>query len=218
MKKIAVQLVASGHELWVNRVDIRRELGSELGRMWDALCSTWQAFAMAAAGYVLALLIGALLTGYGYRWADERGAEYQAAMAAEVIHVTEPQEKFVPYGEQREPYKAEAEAVARVVYGMAKNRSREGQQAVAWLIVNRVESGMFPASVVEVCEQGGQWVGYSPDNPVMEEIYQNVYEVLEEWHEGGHRSIGPEYLWINWSANAVELVSSFGAEGGLRYE
>lgn len=213
MEKIKVQVMAAGHELWTNRAEIRKRFRRKMRHVRTAAVQTLTAFGAAAVGYLLAMAIGALLTSYGYRLAAER--DVTETVEQEPIHVTEPMERAA-YGV--EPYRAEAEAVAKVIYGVARNRGREGQQAVAWLIVNRAESDIFPDTVEAVCAQEGQWVGYSESNPVMEDIYQAAYEVLELWHSGGHRTIGPEYLWMNWSRNAVELTSSFGSERGLRFE
>ena len=74
--------------------------------------------------------------------------------------------------------RAEREAVARVLYGTALHHSEDAQRAVCWCILNRVESSLYPDTIQEVCEQPSQWMGYSPENPVIESLYKIADEVL----------------------------------------
>lgn len=106
-------------------------------------------------------------------------------------------------------HREEAEAVARVLYGTALHNSREGQEAVVWCIINRCESGMFPDSIVEVCRQPVQWMGFSEDNPVIKDLYDLADEVLTGWRNGGYRIISPDYLYMSWSSDEIVLRTTF---------
>lgn len=69
--------------------------------------------------------------------------------------------------------------VCQTVYGEARGCSNEEQQLVVWCICNRVDySG---TSVEQVVTANRQFHGYDPENPVTEEIFENVTEVLEAW-------------------------------------
>lgn len=69
--------------------------------------------------------------------------------------------------------------VCQTVYGEARGCSKEEQQLVVWCICNRVDySG---TSVEQVVTASRQFHGYDPENPVTEEIFENVTEVLEAW-------------------------------------
>lgn len=69
--------------------------------------------------------------------------------------------------------------VCQTVYGEARGCSKEEQQLVVWCICNRVDySG---TSVEQVVTADRQFHGYDPENPVTEEIFENVTEVLEAW-------------------------------------
>lgn len=69
--------------------------------------------------------------------------------------------------------------VCQTVYGEARGCSKEEQQLVVWCICNRVDySG---TSVEQVVTADRQFHGYDPENPVTEEIFKNVTEVLEAW-------------------------------------
>ena len=69
--------------------------------------------------------------------------------------------------------------VCQTVYGEARGCSKEEQQLVVWCICNRVDySG---TSVKQVVTADRQFHGYDPENPVTEDIFENVTEVLEAW-------------------------------------
>ena len=106
-------------------------------------------------------------------------------------------------------HKADCEAVARVLYGTALHHSEEAQKAVVWCIINRVESSLYPDSITEVCEQDSQWMGYSPENPIIESLYEIADEVLSGWEQGGYRAISPDYLFLAWSRDEIVLKTTF---------
>lgn len=106
-------------------------------------------------------------------------------------------------------HREEAEAVAKVLYGTALHNSREGQEAVVWCIINRCESSLFPDSIVEVCRQPVQWMGYADDNPVIRDLYDLADEVLTGWRSGGYRIISPDYLYMSWSSDEIVLRTTF---------
>lgn len=103
----------------------------------------------------------------------------------------------------------EAEFVARVLYGTALYNSDEGKEAVVWLIINRCESSIFPDSIIEVCKQPNQFMGYSDDNPVLTDLYNLADGVLNNWRSGGYRIMSPDYLYMSWSADEIVLRTTF---------
>lgn len=111
----------------------------------------------------------------------------------------------------------EAQYMARVLYGTARNHSVEAQRAVCWLIINRVESSLFPNSVEEVCAQPVQWMGYASDNPVTQDLYAVAMEVLDAWHSGGIRMFSQDYLYLSWSEKEIVLRTSFNETSRTRY-
>ena len=89
---------------------------------------------------------------------------------AEPINLNEPVAKYTS---------EEVTLVCQTVYGEARGCSKEEQQLVVWCICNRVDySG---TSVKQVVTADRQFHGYDPENPVTEEIFENVTEVLEAW-------------------------------------
>lgn len=74
-----------------------------------------------------------------------------------------------------------AVALARTVWGEARGCSATEQAAVAWCVLNRVDSSEFPDDVLSVVSQEGQFDGYSPDYPVEEDILALCKDVLARW-------------------------------------
>lgn len=106
-------------------------------------------------------------------------------------------------------HRADCEAVARVLYGTALHHSEEAQKAVVWCIINRVESSLYPDNIEEVCAQPSQWMGYSPENPIIASLYDVADEVLSGWEQGGYRAISPDYLFLTWSRDEIILKTTF---------
>lgn len=102
----------------------------------------------------------------------------------------EPLETCVPVRD----YAAEAEVLAKVVYGEARGCSVTEQAAVIWCILNRVDddSGRWPNDVIEAAVQAGQFHGYDRENPVLPEIYKLAFDVLDRWQreKEGEEDVG----------------------------
>ena len=190
-----------------------------LTAFWRKLRAEWK-------GYTSCLLLGMLLTIVCVRtMAAEAPAELTEPSAPSVI--TEPTDELVEQAEASVALAAanseetirdgEAMAMARVIYGTARSCSADAQRAVCWCIINRVENPIYPDSVERVCKQDQQWMGYSDDNPVLEDIYQTCRSVVDTWHEGGRRPIGPEFLYLTWRGTEIELRDTFTVTGSTRY-
>ena len=92
------------------------------------------------------------------------------AEESEPINLSEPVAKYTS---------EEITLVCQTVYGEARGCSKEEQQLVVWCICNRAD--YFGTSVEQVVTADRQFHGYDPENPVTEEIFENVTEVLEAW-------------------------------------
>jgi hypothetical protein len=118
-------------------------------------------------------------------------------------------EKYYEYGGDITEIELEAEYIAKVIYGTARSHVTSDQRAVVWCVLNRVEHYSHPNTVAEVCEQPKQWMGYSSDNPVLTELYDLALAELKIWHNGGHRPMSNEYIYLEWSSNEILLRDSF---------
>lgn len=98
----------------------------------------------------------------------------------------------------------EATYIAKTIWGEARGCSKMEQAAVAWCILNRVDSDLpyIPNNIREVVTQKGQFHGYSKDFPVDDDIYDLAVDVIERWQREklGEENVGrvlpKEYLYF----------------------
>lgn len=126
-------------------------------------------------------------------------------------------ERYYEYGGNISQIDREAEYIAKVIYGTARNHSDADKKAVVWCVLNRVEHYGHPNTVAEVCEQPKQWMGYSSDNPVLEENYELALAELKIWYTGGHRPMSNEYIYLSWSSKEILLRDSFEENKNTNY-
>ena len=126
-------------------------------------------------------------------------------------------EKYYEYGSDVTLVEQEAEYIAKVLYGTARNHAESDKRAVIWCILNRVDHHSHPDTIMEVCEQPRQWVGYSSDNPVLDELYELALTELKSWHNDGHRPISNEYIYMSWSSKEILLRDTFEESKSTHY-
>lgn len=114
-------------------------------------------------------------------------------------------------------YREEAEYAARVIYGTARNHSKDDQRLVVWCIINRVECSRYPDSVKEVCRQSQQWMGHSDNNPVLKSLYKLALQEIKTWHSGAERSVPSKYVYLVWSSDDIVLKKLFEDSEQTRY-
>lgn len=91
------------------------------------------------------------------------------------------------------PDPTEVDAAARLIYAEAGEISSTMEKAaVVWCAANRVDSGSFPNTLVEVIEQSGQFAAYSKDLPVTNENKKIAEDVLTRYYyeKQGEDSVG----------------------------
>lgn len=126
-------------------------------------------------------------------------------------------ERYYEYGGDITEIEREAEYIAKVIYGTAKNHADSDKRAVVWCILNRVEHYSHPNTVADVCEQPKQWMGYSSDNPVLTENYDLALDELKIWHSDGHRPMSNEYIYLTWSSKEILLRDTFEENKNTNY-
>lgn len=132
---------------------------------------------------------------------DELYGDYVSQMAE--------MKQYYEYGGDVSQIEREAEYIAKVIYGTARNHADTDKKAVVWCILNRVEHHSHPDTVAEVCQQPKQWMGYSDDNPVLTENYDLALAELKIWHGDGHRPLSNEYIYMSWSSKEIILRDTF---------
>lgn len=109
----------------------------------------------------------------------------------------------------------EAEAVARVLYGVKGNSERD-LRTLAWCIFNRVDNSQYPNTLTGVISQPKQWMAYSEDNAVLDKLYQIAAEEVDRWHSG-HRPVSSDYVYMNWSPSEIILRNRWEEKSGTKY-
>ncbi len=95
-----------------------------------------------------------------------------------------------------EPDETDIVALAQCLEGECGGCSVIQQQAVCCVVFNRVDSHDFPDTLLGVITAPKQFHGYSPDNPVRDDLYELAYQEIVRWHNGEAGVIGPEYLFF----------------------
>lgn len=74
--------------------------------------------------------------------------------------------------------------IAKTLYGECRACAKEEIAAVAWCILNRVDSEerYFPDDVIAVITQPYQFLGYREDNPVNADLLDIARDVLCRWY------------------------------------
>lgn len=101
-----------------------------------------------------------------------------------------------------EPDAEDVEAIARTLYGECRGAETVAEQeAVAWVILNRLDAG-YADTVLGVVSAPGQFAGYSPEHPLWPELVEVARRVLmlhhrEQLGESVERVLPREYLWFS---------------------
>ena len=103
---------------------------------------------------------------------------------------------LAPPAEAWEPDETDVVALAQCLEGECGGCSVIQQQAVCCVVFNRVDSHDFPDTLLGVITAPKQFHGYSPDNPVRDDLYELSYQEIVRWHNGEAGVIGHEYLFF----------------------
>ena len=163
-----------------------------------------------AAIVLLAVLISVLVINARTKSINEQAEQriaaieqrYQSELAAAQSQAA------VPAQAQQSQYSEDAEYLAKVVAGCATYYSENVQRAVAWCVLNRVDSALYPDTIKEVCEQANQWQGYE-NAPLIDSICQVCQDVIDTWQSGGVRDIPRECVFLRMTEDGVELRTEF---------
>ena len=101
-----------------------------------------------------------------------------------------------------EPAAEDVEAIARTLYGECRGVDSEAEkEAVAWVILNRLDAG-YADTVLGVVSAAGQFAGYSPEHPLWPELVEVARRVLTLHHReqlgiAVERVLPSAYLWFS---------------------
>ena len=164
---------------------------------------------------IFLFLLGALLTVFLAR-VDAGGTQEQMTVKLESpgipkaatpapSHTPAPEQVAKPEENPAQDWSAEAEVLAKTVYGEARGCSITEQAAVIWCVLNRVddECAFWPDDIIGAATQPKQFHGYYAGNPVTQEHYELALDVIDRWQreKNGEADVGrvlpPEYLYFH---------------------
>jgi spore germination cell wall hydrolase CwlJ-like protein len=96
-----------------------------------------------------------------------------------------------------QPSAKELECMAKVVLHEAGNQSREGQLAVAQIMLNRKQSGRFADSICGVAAQRGQFFDLAAYNPNRDQRWTTALDVARDAMTGEGDEIAPGALYFH---------------------
>ena len=130
--------------------------------------------------------------------AERKYNDWQERWVNEYLDQREAEQRGMPIDPYELMIDSEAQMLARVLYGI-KDNSETDLRTYCWCVFNRVDSTDYPDSIAEVIEQPQQWMRYSPENPVLDSLYQIAREQVEAWHDGPTRPVSSEFVYMNWT-------------------
>ncbi len=101
-----------------------------------------------------------------------------------------------------QPATEDVEAIARTLYGECRGVESEAEkEAVAWVILNRLDAG-YADTVLGVVSAPGQFAGYDPGHPLWTNLVEIAERVLRMHHDEQTgievgRVLPREYLWFS---------------------
>lgn len=143
---------------------------------------------------------------------EKQISELNESHKVEIQNLRDEYENLTP----EEQMQQEAEYIAKVLYGTAKNNSDRDKRTVVWCILNRVDHTNYPNSVRAVCEQEAQWMGYSNSNPILNDLYQLALTEVKVWHSN-YRPVMPDYIYMSWSSKEIILRDTYEKTNNTRY-
>jgi hypothetical protein len=173
-----------------------------------------------ACKYALVLLGAVLYTLLVARGAEAKAARKYEAWQERWVNEYITQQEAARLGMPVDPHEAqldaEAQALARVLYGV-KDNSTDDLRTYCWCVFNRVDSPDYADTLEEVIEQPSQWMRYDPENPVIENLYQLAREELEAWHNGATRPCSADFIYMTWSPMEIVLRNTWTNGSSTRY-
>lgn len=113
------------------------------------------------------------------------------------------------------PAAEDVEAIARTLYGECRGAETVAEQeAVAWVILNRVDAG-YADTVLGVVSAPGQFAGYDPAHPLWPELVEVAERVLtlhhrEQLGESVARVLPSAYLWFSGDGERNTFRDAYG--------
>ena len=135
--------------------------------------------------------------------AEQRYEEWRERFANEYISQMEAAERGMPPDPLEMRLNTQCEMLARVLYGV-KDNSKQDLKTLCWCVFNRVDNPNYPNTLEDVIAQPKQWMGYSENNPVLDELYKIAKEQIQLW-QNGRRPVSNELIYMSWTPTKIVL-------------
>lgn len=144
---------------------------------------------------------------------EELSIKYQAEYDSKLqAYIDEQTQLALESAEAKQKTEMERKAtcMAKAAYGVRKIASGISDiRTYYWSMFCREHNSTFPNDIEQVVSQPNQYMGYSENNPVLEEYYQAALEELETFYNG-RWPITDDYVYCGWDSNGhFELRNEF---------
>lgn len=153
---------------------------------------------------------------------DEMEHEYRAQMQAYLDQQEqERMAKSIVTGDasRAAAMKEDARAVAKAFYGIRNfievyHYDETDLRTYARCMFDRADSN--GGTIHAVVSAPDQFIGYSDDNPVMDEYYNLALKFVDRWYYEETKPFGIDYQWAELLPDGIWLVNEFNASGYVR--
>ena len=176
------------------------------------------------AGLMVVFLVASLVWGLNIRTENKAREMAETALAsfqAEQQAAADAKELELEQARLSEEYvqKQEAQAVARAIYGIRNFVEKYGYsnadlETYVRCMLNRADA--TGQSVIEVVSKKGQFLGYSDDNPLVQEYYDLALRLVADWHAETVKPCDSSYQFAELTPEGVFLKTDINADGFSR--
>lgn len=123
--------------------------------------------------------------------AEKTQSEETKINYSNTIHVLVTPEQQEKIQKQVKKLDKEIEMLAKVIYREARGQNLDGQAAVVWCILNRVDADGYGDTIEKVITSPNQFAWY-PDTPVWDEHVEMATDVVTRWllEKEGFKEVG----------------------------
>ena len=135
--------------------------------------------------------------------AEEKYELWKERFVNDYMEQVEAEERGMPVDPKEALLNQQSEELAKVLYGV-KSNSANDLRTLCWCVFNRVDNAGYPGTLEEVIAQPKQWMAYSEDNPVLDDLYKIAREQIQLW-QNGRRPVSAEFIYMSWTPARIVL-------------
>lgn len=141
----------------------------------------------------------------------ETYVEIETTEVPEETEVVETEPAMLSMDEFEDEWREETIYLAKTIWGEARGLDAEGQEKVAWCVLNRVDDPRFDNNIISVVTAPHQFYGYNEDYSYTKEMYTIALKAIWLWQlektgVSVNRLLAPEYVYFSANAQGTENV------------